>query len=494
MRVISRFALVAILLILAVTPAFAADANCPLTLVSTNPPTTGFDLSATGVFRSNNLVYVLRGQVLTTYNVTALGDMSIAREDFIGSLAAREQNSSSAFLNGYLYVSSRAGLEIFDLRNVRAGGGAPILVSRTAGLSYERLAINGTRLAGLHPATLLPCYPNATFSCSNQIDLIDISNPAVPTRIGGISSLNQALFRGFNDIAFNNGFLWTTTDTGTFGFNTGNPTNFALVNSIPQPGRFLGSNGANILAIGDDDSIHVVTFGANAQYSDFAHFTIPGVLHIDRANDVVFHPQMWIDDANGRLITMIDERDPLTLNSARTIAFDVFDFTVLRYEGAAPRNYETISTMLTDEVKYNPVAVGPMVYTVGPRSGLQTWGACDQVAGRIETTAQGLTCGGAEIHGWVTGTQKIVNVEVFVDATPLGSATLNTGSPRIDISSSSPVSNWRINVNLDLLSRGEHTLRVVGTDILGNRRQFASERIFFAGPGQNCSTRRRSAR
>jgi hypothetical protein len=33
----------------------------------------------------------------------------------------------------------------------------------------------------------------------------------------------------------------------------------------------------------------------------------------------------------------------------------------------------------------------------------------------------------------------------------------------------------------------------VATDALGNRKQFAAQRIFFNGPGQNCSNRRRAA-
>jgi hypothetical protein len=139
--------------------------------------------------------------------------------------------------------------------------------------------------------------------------------------------------------------------------------------------------------------------------------------------------------------------------------------------------------------------VGSFVYVVGEESGLQTWGACGQVTGRIELDSpQHLTCGGAEIHGWVTGVQKIVNVELFLGATPLGAAQVG-GPVRTNVSSSTPVYNWRVNVNLDATARGEYTLRAVGTDILGNRKQFASKRLFFAGPGANCTVpRRRSVR
>ncbi|MEO8033127.1 MAG: hypothetical protein ABI837_01760, partial [Acidobacteriota bacterium] len=100
-----------------------------------------------------------------------------------------------------------------------------------------------------------------------------------------------------------------------------------------------------------------------------------------------------------------------------------------------------------------------------------------------------LVCGGTELHGWVSGTQKVVNVEVFLDSGSLGSATV--GGIRPDIDARSAAVNFRIGVNLDATVRGEHTLRAVSTDALGNRRQFASQRIFFAGPGQNCTARRR---
>ncbi|HEX8155230.1 MAG TPA: hypothetical protein VF698_19005, partial [Thermoanaerobaculia bacterium] len=136
---VSRFALVLALLVLGTFPTLAdhLEANCPLTLVGqSNPPATSFELSPTGVFRNGNVVHVLRGQVLTTYNVTDLGDLSVAREDFIGSLGARETNAGVAFSNNHLFISSGAGLEIYNLTNVRggAGGTAPVFVSRTPGL------------------------------------------------------------------------------------------------------------------------------------------------------------------------------------------------------------------------------------------------------------------------------------------------------------------------------------------------------------------------
>jgi hypothetical protein len=55
------------------------------------------------------------------------------------------------------------------------------------------------------------------------------------------------------------------------------------------------------------------------------------------------------------------------------------------------------------------------------------------------------------------------------------------------------VTQWRLNVNLDATARGEYQLRAIATDALGNRRQFAMRRLFFQGPGQNCTNARRRA-
>jgi hypothetical protein len=116
-------------------------------------------------------------------------------------------------------------------------------------------------------------------------------------------------------------------------------------------------------------------------------------------------------------------------------------------------------------------------------------------AGRIELDSPfNLTCGGAQIHGWVTGQQKIVNVELFLNNTALGAASIG-GPLRYDVSSPTPVTQWRLNVNLDNTAEGEYQLRAIATDALGNRRQFAMKRLFFEGPGQNCTNpRRRSVR
>jgi hypothetical protein len=161
------------------------------------------------------------------------------------------------------------------------------------------------------------------------------------------------------------------------------------------------------------------------------------------------------------------------------------------YEGSDPRIYEYVSHTQGDEVKYNPLAVGPYVYVVGENSGLQVYGACQIVTGRIDwDNTSALPCGGAEIHGWVTGSQKIASVEVFLDGGSLGTASLS-GPPRTDVPSKTPVTPWRINVNLDATTAGQHLLRAVGTDSLGNRVQFAAVPILFGGPGKNCTNRRR---
>lgn len=492
MRVFTRIALVAVLLLSLPVAADHLISDCPLSLVDATPPPTSFDLSPHGVFRSGSLVYVLRGQVLTTYNVTDVGNLSIAREDFIGSLGARETNGGTAFSNGFLYISSEAGLEIYDLRNVRAGGTAPVLVSRTPGLHYRRIAIDGNLLAGLYPGTDLPCTPVGTTFCRNSIDLVNIANLAAPSRMHRIFSDESRFYIAFNDIAFNRGYLVAVGVGGFNIFNVSNPGAPTRSFFSSTAGEFLVSNGVDLIGIGNDLTIEVGTINAAGQYTPVLMPTVPLYLTIDRANDIYFHPQAWFDDSNARLITMINERDPLTLEPARTIAFDVFDFSVPFYEGSTERIYEDVTMVVDDEVKWNPVAVGPFVYTVGEQTGLQSWGACGQVTGRIELNSVfHLTCNGAELHGWVTGVQKIVNVELFLDAGALGAAALD-GRSRPDISSKTPVQTWRINVNLDATPRGERVLRAVGTDIFGNRRQFASMRIFFPGPGQNCSVRRRA--
>jgi hypothetical protein len=496
MRVISRIALA--VLVLLVVPAIYADhltPECQLSLATANTPASSFALSPHGVFRSGSLAYVLRGQTLTTYNITDLGDLSIAREDFVGAMGARETTGGIAFSNGFLYVSSDIGLEIFDLRNVRAGAGgvAPALVSRTRNAHYRRLTIQGNILAGVYPASDMPCVPDGTEGCSNSIDLYNIATPAAPQLLSSISSIGE--FIGWDDIAFaGTNLLWATGPGGTFAFNISNPFIPTNIGSTIVGGTFLATNGTNLLAIGQPSVIGLFLISRPTTFAtlgQIAAWTVP-TIQTDRANPLMFHPQAWIDDVNGRVITMVDEQDPLRLTAARTLAFDLFDYTIPLYEGSFPRPYESITYTNPDEVKHNPVAIGPFVYVIGEMSGMQSWGSCGQVTGRVEIESTHVfNCGGAELHGWVTGTQKVNSVEVFLDGTSLGLATMP--STRDDISSRSPVFNWRIPVNLDNTSKGEHLIRVIGTDALGNRRQFASQRLFFNGPGANCTSRKRAA-
>lgn len=499
MRVFSRIVLV-IFAVLALSAATAFGqqvvANCPLQLVASNPPATAFYQSPHGVFRNGNLVYVLRGQTLTTYTVTDLGDLQVAREDFVGALGARESNGGIAYANGFLYVSSEAGLEILDLRNTRAGGLAPSLVSRTPGLHYRRLAVSGNILAALFPATDLPCAPQTLNpNCSNAIDLFNVSNPSAPVRVGSISGFNTSAI-AWNDIKFNYGYLVGTGLGGTYAFDISNPAAPSSVGIDGTPGLYLISNGSNFLAAGTDNAVLTYIIGipttGSLFFNPFEYHTI-GDLGINRANPIAFHHSGWIDDQAGRLIMMVDEIDRETLQPARTIAFDVFDYAAPMYEGKDPRYYEQISYTDVDEVKHNPTSVGPDIYVIGEMSGLQSYGVCGQMTGAIAWSAPtALPCGGAEIHGWVTGATKIANVELFLDGGSLGAATLG-GPAQIDVPSTTPVTTWRINVNLDQTTKGEHVLRAVGTDINGNRRQFASQRIVFAGPGSNCTFRHRGA-
>lgn len=495
MRVLSRFALVVIVaLVLFAVPLHAdhLQADCPLTLVGNNPASSDFNLSPHGVFRSGSQVFVLRGQTLSTYNVTDLGDLQIAREDFIGSLGARETKGGVAFLNGFLYVSSEAGLEILDLRNVRAGGSAPVLISRTPGVHYRRLAVSGNTMAGLYPSTDLPCYPTGSSFCFNTIDLWDVTNRTAPVRVGSISSQLPRSFLGFNDIAFNQGFLFATGEGGTIGFNVSNPALPSSLGQLAVPGKFLASNSTTLFAVGNDGQFDLYTVSLGGAISRFLTYTLPFET-FERANPIMFHRQAFIDEQNGRIVSLVDELDPQTLEPARTIAIDVFDFTVPQYESSYERIYENVSYVTQDEVKFNPLAAGANIYVVGSMSGLQTYGACGVVAGKIEWDGTAaLNCGGAEIRGWVTGDQRIANVELFLDGGSLGTTSVS-GIPRKDISSRNPALTWRITVNLDNTTRGEHLLRAVGTDALGNRKQFSSQRVFFNGPGLNCSNRRRSA-
>ena len=461
-------------------------------LVDSTPALTDFALSPHGVFRNGNTVYVLRGQILTTYTVTDTGNLTVAREDFLDQLGARETEGGVAYGDGFLYVSSEAGLEIWQLSTV----GAPVRRSVTPSLHYRRLAVSGTRLAGLYPATDLPCYPQgpSTPLCVNQIEILDVTNRTAPQIVGVVQSRSRTEYRGLNDIAFNQGYLLAASEEGLSAIDISNPASPLRIAFAAFPGQWLVTNGS-LVGIGTDS--HINTFTVRPGMAPFfvrtALLTLPEYVAIDLANPIRFNRNAYWDETTGRLITMVEEVDPMTLDSARTVAFDVFDLTVIQFEGSAERIYEDVTLVREDEVKHNPVAVGPYVYVIGEETGMQSYGACGQITGRIELEGpHHLTCSGAEIRGWVTGVQRVDIVELFLDNTPLGRATLGDVL-RNDVSSRTPVTPWRVGVNLDATARGEYQLRAIGTDNLGRRRQFASKRIFFEGPGQNCSNPRRRA-
>ena len=136
-------------------------------------------------------------------------------------------------------------------------------------------------------------------------------------------------------------------------------------------------------------------------------------------------------------------------------------------------------------MKYNPLAVGPFVYVVGEVSGVQEYGACGQMVGRIEWSGlAALPCGGADIHGWVTGATRIANVEFFLDGGSVGSATL-FGPPRTDVASTTQVQSCRISVNPANTPRGDHVLRTVATHVQVDRPPVALQRGVCDGPACN---------
>jgi hypothetical protein len=479
-----------VVLAFAIAPGLVADpfvADCPLSLVGSAAPSTAFSGSPHAVFKNGSLVYALRGDRLTTLTVNGVGEVLVARDDQISSLSARDVAGGVAYAAGYMFVSSEAGLEVFDLRNVQGGpsGTAPVRVAHLAGFHYRRLTAFGNLVAGLWPATDLPCIPRGQVGCSNSIDIFSVADPSQPALVARIPAAETS-FIAFNDIKFANGYLYSTGYGGTHAWDVTNPVAPTIAFSIAESGSFLATNGTNLLAIGQEKLIGAFFIGPGPVLGQFAVFRLPSIWN--RGNELMFHPEATFDATH--LITMIDEKDPMTGRPARTIAFDVFDFTVPLFEGHDDRIYENVSFTTPDEVKWNPTVVGPYVYVNGEMSGLQVWGACGQIAGRIELErVDDFTCGGAELRGYVTGANRITRVELFLGNTSLGMATLTR--QRTDISSKTPVMAWRLPVNLDQIARGNQTLRAVGTDALGNRRQFASQTIFFNGPGQNCTARRR---
>lgn len=491
MRVNFRIFLLVVLTLGILTPTAFADhftADCPLALVGDDPAAPpAFFQSPRGIFKNGSVVYLLSGGRITTLNVTDLGDVQVGRDDNVTALSGRENDGGVAYSNGFLFISTEAGLEIFDLRNTRGGPGgvAPALVSRTPGLHYRQLAVSGNLLVGVYPAYDLPCAPLGTTDCRNSIDIFNVADLGAPSLITRIQS--NLPFRGFNDVEFANGFLYATGLGGTFAFSLIDPARPLLVFGMNNPGTFLVAGGGNsLVGVGQEGQIAVYTTNPGGNLTLFSVFTLPAI--VDRSNPLMFHPEAWFDTT--RLIAMVDEKDPLTGRPARTIAFDVFDFTVPLYEGSADRIYENVSYTLVDEIKYSPIAAGPYVYVIGEVSGAQIYGVCGQIAGQIHFDGvNSLACGGAELRGTVTGQQKIRSVEVYLDGNLLGTATL--GHEQLTSGSRTPVVNWRLSVNLDQTPAGAHTIRAIATDTNGNRRQFSSLPVNFPGPGGNCTTRRR---
>lgn len=497
MRLIYRLVLLTLLAVSGSGSLLFADhlvADCPLTFVGASAAASDFGLGPHGVFQNGSVVYVLRGNTLTTFNITDVGDVQLARpEDPIPTMGT-EVLGGSAFNNGFLFVSTETGLEVYDLRTTRggAGGTGPIFVTRVPNVHYRRLTATGNLLAAMFPISDIPCSPAFTAGCGNVIDIYSVSNPAAPVRVGLIDTRNT-IFRGFDDIQFANGFLYATGETGTFAFSLANPASPALVASTPLGGKFLAHNGSNFLAVGHDSMIAVTSLGPGAIITPVVGLNLPSIM--DRQNRLRFHPDAFFDGA--RVITMIDEVDPLDQSipgyfgkSARTIAFDVFDLTVPLFEGFDDRIYENVTYTWPDEVKHDAFVVGPYVYTIGEISGVQKWGACGQLAGQIEfENIQALSCGGTELRGWVTGASRVTAVEVYLDNTLIGNATL--GRPRPDIQAPNGAVAWRVSVNMDQTTAGLHHLRAIGTDLQGNRRQFASVPVQFPGAPFNCVGRRR---
>lgn len=477
---------------LALVPAARANhavADCPLSLVGQLAPAGEVQLSPHGVFRNGSVVYLLRGRTLTTLNANGVGELTVGRQDTLTDLQGAGLGGTTAYSDGYLFSASAAGLEIFDLRNTREGGTAPAFLSRTPTPHYRRIAVSGNLLAAVDPVEQMNCVAGVTPGCFNSIDIWSIADPANPQLVSRISS-NNTTFVGFNDVEWLNGFLWATGVNGTFAFNLSNPAAPTTVLTNPTTGSFLETNGSNLLAIGQETLIGVFTVGPGARLNYFAVLTPPAI--VDRSNQIMFHPQATFDESN-RLVTMIDEKNPFTLQPGRTIAFDVFDFGVPMREGSVERVYENVSWVTPNELKFDPVAIGPYVYVNGEISGAQVWGACGVLSGRIEfDNLSSLPCGGGQIHGWATGAHGVSAVEVYLDDSKLGDATL--GRIRTEIASRTPVVGWTLNVNLDDVEQGDHLFRVIGTDAAGNRRQIASQQVYFGGPGRNCTTRRRGLR
>ena len=150
-------------------------------------------------------LHVCAARSLTTYTTNDVGNLTIVREDFVGSMAARETEGGVAFADGFLYISSEAGLEIYDLTNTRAGGTAPV-----AGLAAPPASTTAASpsTATVWPASTRPPTCRAIRGPPRPRPAPPPSRSSTsPTARSGAHRRHQLLlgfdYRGFNDIAFN---------------------------------------------------------------------------------------------------------------------------------------------------------------------------------------------------------------------------------------------------------------------------------------------------
>ena len=257
MRVLSRLALVVLAVAVLSAPTAVADqfqADVPVDAGRRPTPDRPRSTSRrTASSASASQVFVLRGQTLTTYTVTDLGDMQIAREDFIGALAARETNGGVAFNNGFLYVCSEAGLEIFDLRNVRAGGTAPSSSRARRACTTTGWPSAATRWPALYPATDLPCSANQPRRpASTRSTSTTSPTRSSPVRVSSLSTFAQSarrLQRHRLQLRLPHRRRRTAAPSpGT----SANPAAADARRRRRRPGTFLVSNGTNLLGVGND--------------------------------------------------------------------------------------------------------------------------------------------------------------------------------------------------------------------------------------------------
>src|SRR5262249_10883219 len=161
----------------------------------------------------------------------------------------------------------------------------------------------------------------------------DVSDPTSPRMVGTIPSQAYQL-GGFNDVAFNFGFLAVTGTNATAMFRITNPQFPALLTGAQTPGTFLVTNGSNLLGVGNDTSI--LTYGVSSTTAALTPMFLHtlATLRIEHSNPIMFHRQATFDEASSRLITLVDELDQQTMQPARTFAFDVFDYAVPMFEGS----------------------------------------------------------------------------------------------------------------------------------------------------------------